>query len=103
MCANNNRKVEPYSASVIQYSSVVMCSEVKEYIIILQVVRIGHPARLVPAVVQYSLDALVVNSDSAGIILDVRHDIDKAYVRMGIACELCTCISCTYDSLKILL
>ena len=29
---------------------------------------------------QYSLDALVANSDSAGIILDVRQDIHKAYV-----------------------
>ena len=28
----------------------------------------------------YSLDALVANSDSAEIILDVRRDIDKAYV-----------------------
>ena len=45
-------------------------------------VRIGHPARLEPSVVQYSLDALVANSDSAGIILDVRKDIDKAYVRV---------------------
>lgn len=44
-------------------------------------VRIGHPARLVPTVLQYSLDALVANCDSAGIILDVRRDIDKAYVR----------------------
>ena len=49
-----------------------------------QVVRIGHPARLEPAVLEYSLDALVANSDSARIILDVRQDIDKAYVCTGI-------------------
>ena len=45
-----------------------------------QVVRIGHPARLVPNVLQYSLDALLASSDSAQIILDVRQDIEKAYV-----------------------
>ena len=46
----------------------------------MQVVRIGHPARLEHSVLEYSLDALVANSDSAGIILDVRRDIDKAFV-----------------------
>ena len=47
---------------------------------IVKVVRLGHPARLEPTVLQYSLDAVVAGSESAGIILDVRHDIDKAYV-----------------------
>ena len=46
----------------------------------MKVVRLGHPARLEPTVLQYSLDAVVAGSESAGIILDVRHDIDKAYV-----------------------
>jgi ATP-dependent RNA/DNA helicase IGHMBP2 len=44
-----------------------------------QVVRLGHPARLVPAVLQFSLNALVANSDSARVIQDVREDIDQAY------------------------
>ena len=56
-----------------------------------QVVRIGHPARLEPAVLEYSLDALVANSDSARIILDVRQDVDKAYVCTDIHVHMYMC------------
>ena len=43
-------------------------------------VRLGHPARLQPAILQYSLDEYVASADSAGVISDVRQDIEKAYV-----------------------
>lgn len=45
-----------------------------------QVVRLGHPARLVPAVMRYSLDALISSSDSAAIIRDVRKEMEQAIV-----------------------
>ena len=46
----------------------------------LQIVRIGHPARIVEAVQKYSLDALLSTADSAAIILDVRKDLQTAIV-----------------------
>ena len=48
----------------------------------LQVVRLGHPARLVPTVLQHSLDSLISSSDSAAIIRDVRKEMEQAIVRV---------------------
>ena len=45
-----------------------------------QIVRIGHPARIVEAVQKYSLDALLSAADSANIIKDVRKDLQNALV-----------------------
>jgi hypothetical protein len=36
------------------------------------VVRLGHPARLLPTVVAHSLDALVAASDDTAIIAEVK-------------------------------
>jgi len=40
------------------------------------VVRVGHPARLLPEVLEYSLDALCASGDAAAILKDVRKDMD---------------------------
>lgn len=48
----------------------------------IQVVRIGHPARIVDAVQKYSLDALLSAADSADIIKDVRKDLQTALVSL---------------------
>ena len=45
-----------------------------------QIVRIGHPARIVETVQKYSLDALLSASDSADIIKEVRKDLQIALV-----------------------
>ena len=50
------------------------------YIHTMQVVRLGHPARLVEAIQSLSLDALLLRSDSASIIRDVRVDLERAIV-----------------------
>lgn len=39
-------------------------------------VRVGHPARLLPAVVQHSLDVLTRTSDAAGLVRDIRDEMD---------------------------
>jgi len=39
-------------------------------------VRLGHPARLLPAVVNHSLDVLTQTSDAAAIVRDVRKEMD---------------------------
>lgn len=39
-------------------------------------VRLGHPARLLPSVLAHSLDVLTQTSDAAGIVRDVRADMD---------------------------
>ncbi|BDD57792.1 hypothetical protein MAP00_003129 [Monascus purpureus] len=41
------------------------------------VVRIGHPARLLPSVVEHSLEVLTHTSEAAGIVKDVRREIDQ--------------------------
>ncbi|KAL4873928.1 hypothetical protein BDV12DRAFT_181840 [Aspergillus spectabilis] len=41
------------------------------------VVRIGHPARLLPSVLDHSLEALTQTSDAAAIVRDVRKEIDE--------------------------
>ena len=41
------------------------------------VVRIGHPARLLPSVLEHSLEVLTQTSDAGGIVKDVRKEIDQ--------------------------
>lgn len=42
----------------------------------LPIVRLGHPARLLPSVLNHSLDVLTRTSDAADIVLDVRKEMD---------------------------
>ena len=44
----------------------------------LRIVRVGHPARLLPSVLEASLDARMATSDGAAIVRDVRTDLDGA-------------------------
>ncbi|XP_077978180.1 DNA-binding protein SMUBP-2-like [Glandiceps talaboti] len=48
-----------------------------------KVVRLGHPARILPGIHQYSLDAILSRSDAARIVEDVRKDIDKTRDKMS--------------------
>jgi DNA polymerase alpha-associated DNA helicase A len=41
------------------------------------VVRIGHPARLLPSVMEHSLEVLTQTSDAASIVKDVRREMDE--------------------------
>jgi DNA polymerase alpha-associated DNA helicase A len=41
------------------------------------IVRLGHPARLLPSVLRHSLDALTQTSDAAEIVRDVRKEMDS--------------------------
>ena len=40
------------------------------------IVRLGHPARLLPSVLDHSLDVLTQTSDAAAIVKDVRKELD---------------------------
>ena len=44
----------------------------------LRIVRIGHPARLLPSVVEASLDARMLRSDGGAIVRDVKRDLELA-------------------------
>lgn len=44
-----------------------------------KVLRLGHPARLLESIQKHSLDAVLAHSADAGIIADIRNDIDKAF------------------------
>lgn len=41
------------------------------------VVRVGHPARLLPSVLEHSLEVLTHTSDAAAIVKDVRQEIEQ--------------------------
>jgi len=41
------------------------------------IVRLGHPARLLPSVLNHSLDVLTQTSDAAEIVKDVRKEMDS--------------------------
>lgn len=43
----------------------------------LRLVRLGHPARLQPAILPYSLEALVQRSDGTEIVQDVRNELQQ--------------------------
>ena len=42
----------------------------------LPIIRLGHPARLLPSVLNHSLDVLTQTSDAAAIVKDVRKEMD---------------------------
>src|ERR1700712_5769677 len=41
------------------------------------ILRLGHPARLLPSVLNHSLDVLTQTSDAAAIVRDVRKEMDS--------------------------
>ena len=41
------------------------------------IIRLGHPARLLPSVLDHSLDVLTRTSEAAGIVKDVRKEMDS--------------------------
>lgn len=42
----------------------------------LPIIRLGHPARLLPSVLNHSLDVLTQTSEAASIVKDVRKEMD---------------------------
>jgi len=46
------------------------------------IVRLGHPARLLPAVLDHSLEVLTKTSDAAAIVQDVRREMDEKQARI---------------------
>ena len=44
----------------------------------LKMVRLGHPARLLPSVLRFSLDAVLSRADGSDIIKDVKKEMDDA-------------------------
>lgn len=46
-----------------------------------QILRLGHPARLLESVQQHSLDAVLARSDNAQIVADIRRDIDQVVAK----------------------
>lgn len=45
-----------------------------------KIVRLGHPARLLPGIQRFSLDAIVSCSEETKLVEDVRSDINKILV-----------------------
>lgn len=49
-----------------------------------RIVRLGHPARSLPHIQKYSLDAILSTSDETKLVEDVRKDLDKTLVSSGV-------------------
>jgi DNA polymerase alpha-associated DNA helicase A len=47
------------------------------------IVRLGHPARLLPSVLAHSLDALTRSSDEGALLRDARDDVDKTLAKIS--------------------
>ena len=45
-----------------------------------RIIRLGHPARLLHSIQRYALDAILASSEEAGIVRDVRKEIDQTRV-----------------------
>lgn len=43
----------------------------------LNLIRVGHPARILPAVVDHSLEVVTRTSDAGQIVADIRRDMDR--------------------------
>ena len=48
----------------------------------LQIVRVGHPARVLPSVVDHTLDVITRTCDSGQIVADVRKEMDETLVNI---------------------
>ncbi|KAI8349941.1 P-loop containing nucleoside triphosphate hydrolase protein [Choanephora cucurbitarum] len=48
----------------------------------LQIVRVGHPARVLPSVVDHTLDVITRTCDSGQIVVDVRKEMDETLVNI---------------------
>ncbi|XP_055505666.1 DNA-binding protein SMUBP-2 [Leucoraja erinacea] len=46
-----------------------------------KVLRLGHPARLLESIHRHSLDAVLAHGDNTQIVLEIRKDIDQAFVK----------------------
>ena len=51
-----------------------------------KVVRLGHPARVLYGIQKYSLDAILASSEETKLVEDVRRDMDKTLVGLGVSC-----------------
>uniref|UniRef100_A0A224YIC1 DNA helicase n=1 Tax=Rhipicephalus zambeziensis TaxID=60191 RepID=A0A224YIC1_9ACAR len=72
-CSKQGSKVlvcAPSNVAVDNLVERLLCTSLK-------VVRLGHPARLLPAIARHSLDAILARSDDFGIIGDIRKEIDE--------------------------
>lgn len=69
-CAPSNVAVDNLVEKLSQYNKVC------------KIVRLGHPARLLPHIHKHSLDAVLNSLESAGIVSEVRKDVDNASVKL---------------------
>ncbi|XP_067902110.1 DNA-binding protein SMUBP-2 isoform X2 [Heterodontus francisci] len=67
-CAPSNVAVDNLVARLAQFKT--------------QVLRLGHPARLLESIHRHSLDAVLTHSDNTQIVMDIRKDIDQAFAKM---------------------
>lgn len=49
----------------------------------LNIVRVGHPARVLPSVVDHTLDIITRTCDSGQIVSDVRKEMDETLAKIN--------------------
>ena len=71
-CAPSNIAVD----NIVEKLAASKLSKVK-------MVRIGHPARLLQSVLNFSLDVIVYNDESSQILSDIKQDMDKILTKIS--------------------
>lgn len=49
----------------------------------MNLVRVGHPARILPTVLEHSLDIITRTCDSGQIVADVRREMDETLAKIS--------------------
>jgi DNA polymerase alpha-associated DNA helicase A len=69
-------RLAPHKIPIGRQSDVFSSLMLRFIILTSRLVRLGHPARLLPSVLNHSLDVLTQTSDAAAIVKDVRKEMD---------------------------
>lgn len=69
-------RLAPHKIPIGRQSDVFSSLMLRFIILTFRLVRLGHPARLLPSVLNHSLDVLTQTSDAAAIVKDVRKEMD---------------------------
>jgi DNA polymerase alpha-associated DNA helicase A len=48
----------------------------------LQLVRVGHPARVLPTVLEHTLDIITRHSDAGQLVADIRKEMDETLAKI---------------------
>jgi len=75
VCAPSNIAVDNIVLRLAPWSGAAGTKKQPKAVQPMNIVRVGHPARLLPQVLEHSLDAVIKRADSAEVVNDARKDL----------------------------